>query len=391
MSFGGGGSGGGSIASGSDVSLNNPATGQFLGYNGATSKWENALANDANAVHKGDFVYNVKDYGALGDGVADDTAGITAAINAAAASAYGGIVFLSPGYYKTNGGHLLPPKVSLQGAGMQATTIEHKGANTFCFQIGPTPVQGSPAPDYTNKVSGFMLLGQSGASTATQTGILVYNCIFYDLSDIYVKHCHDAFLFDGGVGGTNPTDTFAGLGMATNLHAVNNLIGFHLVNWVTDTTMIHCYAYSSGAGTKGFYLENKIDTCNFISPSVEGVEVGYHISSIGTLAGVVWISPREESCTTPVLWDNNSNGHTIIGASSTATGISSPWFPMTAAANNAQICFDGYFPTVTSLPAPNSDMHGAIFRIRGGTGTADSLNVCKLNADGSYSWKDLLA
>lgn len=44
MSFGGGGGGSGSISTSSDVALSNPATGQFLEYNTATAKWNNAPA-----------------------------------------------------------------------------------------------------------------------------------------------------------------------------------------------------------------------------------------------------------------------------------------------------------------------------------------------------------
>lgn len=402
----------GTLAGDSDVSIAGPMPNQILAYNG--SAWANTapiissvagktgtvtldesditnLTSDlANAVNKGSLILNVKDYGANGTG-GDDSVAIATAISAAAGMTYGSTVYFPPGYYKTAGGHILPPNVSVMGAGMHAVTIEHTGLNTFCFQIGPSPVQGSPAPDYTNKISDFKLLGQLGSNSATQIGIYIFNCIFYNLENIYVKFCEDSFRFDGGVGGSDPTDTFAGLGYAMNLHSVNSLIGYHFMNWITDTTLIHCYAYGSGTGSKGYYLEGKTDTCNFISPSVEGLETGYHISTVPTLAGVVWISPREESCTTPVLWDNGANGHTIIGASASETGISSPWFPMTAAANNAQICFDGYFTSVISLPTASASQQGAIFRIRGSPGVSDSLNVCMLNSDGSYSWKNLLA
>src|SRR5205823_5234230 len=41
-----------------------------------------ASGTDANAVHKGDLAFNIRDYGAVGDGTADDTAAIQAALNA---------------------------------------------------------------------------------------------------------------------------------------------------------------------------------------------------------------------------------------------------------------------------------------------------------------------
>lgn len=41
MSFGGG-SGGGTISSATDVAFSNPATGNFIGYNSGVAKWQNA-------------------------------------------------------------------------------------------------------------------------------------------------------------------------------------------------------------------------------------------------------------------------------------------------------------------------------------------------------------
>jgi hypothetical protein len=48
---------------------------------------------------KGGQVYNVKAYGAVGDGIADDTAAIQATLDAAGATGRGGTVFLPPGRY----------------------------------------------------------------------------------------------------------------------------------------------------------------------------------------------------------------------------------------------------------------------------------------------------
>lgn len=92
--------------------------------------------------------YNVKAYGAVGDGVADDTAAIQAAVNdaAAAGSGTGATVFFPPGTYLvtstiTVAGHW----VYLQGAGPKATKIKFvPTADAICFSwtMSPTTIYG---------------------------------------------------------------------------------------------------------------------------------------------------------------------------------------------------------------------------------------------------------
>ena len=60
---------------------------------------------------------NVKDYGAIGNGVADDTAAIDAAIAALPSSSPGGVLFFPPGDYLTTGGHVLDKPCVVQGSG----------------------------------------------------------------------------------------------------------------------------------------------------------------------------------------------------------------------------------------------------------------------------------
>jgi len=56
---------------------------------------------------------NIKDFGAVGDGIADDTAAIQAAITSLTAT--GGTVFFPAGEYKTDGGVTLVGNLTLQG------------------------------------------------------------------------------------------------------------------------------------------------------------------------------------------------------------------------------------------------------------------------------------
>ncbi|PPE73209.1 hypothetical protein C3942_15445 [Solimonas fluminis] len=58
---------------------------------------------------------SVKDFGATGDGVTDDTAAIQAAVNFAAGVVGGGTVFLPCGTYKISASIVVPPGVNLKG------------------------------------------------------------------------------------------------------------------------------------------------------------------------------------------------------------------------------------------------------------------------------------
>lgn len=63
---------------------------------------------------------NVKDYGAIGDGVADDTA----ALNAALLAATGGTLYIPEGTYLTSLGLRIPSNTRVTGAGMDQTIIK---------------------------------------------------------------------------------------------------------------------------------------------------------------------------------------------------------------------------------------------------------------------------
>lgn len=82
-------------------------------------------------------VVNVKQYGATGDGVADDTAEIQAAIDAADAGAVG-VVFIPAGLYKLSATVNIPNGVHIKGGGTYATFIQLDGTDFYAFTSSGT-------------------------------------------------------------------------------------------------------------------------------------------------------------------------------------------------------------------------------------------------------------
>lgn len=76
--------------------------------------------------------YNVKAYGALGDGTTNDTTAIAAAISAASG---GGVVLFPPGTYKYTS-LTVGSAITLQGAGWSASTLSCSAATGTCITLG---------------------------------------------------------------------------------------------------------------------------------------------------------------------------------------------------------------------------------------------------------------
>lgn len=104
-----------------------------------TAGSDTRVAADGLYVGKGSLVLNVKDYGAVGDGVADDTLAIQAAL-AAATAAGRGHVYLPPGRYLITDTLAVTSKVWLVGAGTDVSVITSTSATlTSVTMTGQTP------------------------------------------------------------------------------------------------------------------------------------------------------------------------------------------------------------------------------------------------------------
>lgn len=99
----------------------------------------------------GGQVFNVRAYGAIGNGVADDTAAIAATITAAAAISPRGVVFFPPGTYLTTGSHSLDglDGIKIIGSGVGSTTMELGHATNSLFSTANTVTSNISISDFT--------------------------------------------------------------------------------------------------------------------------------------------------------------------------------------------------------------------------------------------------
>src|SRR5436190_12758771 len=87
-------------------------------------------------------VTGVRDFGAKGDGKADDTAAIQAALDHAAKASP--ICFLPPGLYRINGSLTVPAGVTLSGASGGVPHSEHPVGSVLLAYGGRGQADGTP-------------------------------------------------------------------------------------------------------------------------------------------------------------------------------------------------------------------------------------------------------
>jgi hypothetical protein len=123
-------------------------------------------------------VYDVKRYGAIGDGATDDRAAIQAAIDAAQAAS-GGTIYFPPGNYRVTAQVLISkPTISLVGAGARASKITSAStADAIRIAITPWTVE------QAGRIAGLSIVGNANANAV---GIHISETTGLALEDVVV-------------------------------------------------------------------------------------------------------------------------------------------------------------------------------------------------------------
>jgi hypothetical protein len=236
-------------------------------------------ANMSNLWAASPQVYNVRAYGAKGDGTTDDTTAIRAALTAAAS---GGTVMFPPGNYKITD-YLTPPVNSkIVGSGDGATIITQTGSNKNIFQA---------TDPYNISISSLKMVG---IGTGTGKGInfalsVNTNMMLITLDQITVDDVgSDGVYLENPIVSTfNRVNTHSCGGYGINLVGVGTgVIG-------TSCTLTSCYA-DTNAGAAGFRLSH-MNYTSLVSCASDSNAIGYLID---TCQGVSLSGCGAESCTT---------------------------------------------------------------------------------------------
>lgn len=192
----------------------------------ATPAYMNTLLNNVSG-----GIYNVKSYGAVGDGTADDTVAIQLAIDAASANG-GGVVDLPLGAYKVTDGLDVPSGVTLRGCAVTTMggynkevedhpcrivkTNENTNADYVLKLADNTALYGlavlGPNANYATPINGTQWLGRAG-TYPTDTGNPDYGIILNGqacrIENCIVMYFEEAGIYGSTVDGNNNLTTIA--------------------------------------------------------------------------------------------------------------------------------------------------------------------------------------
>lgn len=265
----------------------------------ATTKANAALtAAETFTVARDLGLYNVKDYGAVGDGSNDDYTAIAAAIAAGVATAKGFCLYFPPGIYKSS--HALPialgtgQGLSIVGKGIAVSQVYFSNAGT---DNGFSVTRGASAGTYVSDAMVTVLdLGLISAATTGSVGLaLTQTAGTTDAGSQGTHICRVGFYR------TNNGGTY----WDTNLA---------LTNW-SNVTVTECFFGSGSAcisilgsngSTSGFYIANNRFQGGVYGVKADGRARGGVTGPDARIEGVQCVN-NSFVLTTFAVWHNNDN------------------------------------------------------------------------------------
>jgi len=225
------------------------------------------------------IVINVKDFGAVGDGITDDTQAIQDAIN----GADGYSIYVPPGNYLITDTIDVPMGTSIIGAGSYITVFTWSG---MTGKDGFNIIDPGSGNYLTTSFSGFAMaaldsIGNSGIVSPTGATIYTNRRPYYFINDVLFRDSDSSLTITnyGWMTGINIGDTRGGVINRVHMYSTynpnnddtgqDNTVGIQLTGTTgniavgiidTNTSSVR-NGVNIGDGTEGFYLLN----CEFIN------------------------------------------------------------------------------------------------------------------------------
>lgn len=274
----------------------------------------------------GGQVFNVKAYGAAGDGVTDDTTAISDTITAAAAlTPRRGVVFFPPGTYNTDGDYDLDGLTGLQivGSGVGSSVIRITHATNDLFYTGASALRNFGMRDLSVI-----------SDTVTRTGGWVFNVagagwmVKSRFNDMEVRNQMNGFAIKrfefvamDDIHITEPPNLSNGIGIQCGQASATNA-GSEL-----RMKNVQVYAGETGSGTIGFGTAGiVIEDCDAVEMSAcsTGGCLGHGLVLRNTVGGH---SPANHFFT-DCVFDATKLGHSawLTGASMERVKFNGCWF-----------------------------------------------------------------
>ena len=237
-----------------------------------------------------DLTVSVKTYGAVGDGVANDTTAFTDAHTALPAS--GGTIIIPPGTYLINP-TIFTKSVVLRGEGTSASVLKSsistgdlitfKGAKSWAYDVGFDSISTKTAGAYIKFDASWYGGVENIYATKHYIGIDIDGSIGVDVSSLHFIDGTSDTISTGGAyvrvgktsycGGVNIDKVTSDINVPANKPTNGILLHYIDVATITNVLTIHCIngiQYAPAAGQ--FCALVKVDNCDF-DTGVKGIFV----------------------------------------------------------------------------------------------------------------------